>query len=773
MSVVITMYNLRRLVREVWSCDADKLAASNTVLSGRLRKCGDRISSLLALVIFALGSVFAAAQSPACAPNTAVFPCVYVANGGSDTLSVISASTNKVIGTITVGNSPQGMAITPDNKSVYVANDRDFTVTVIDTATGVVTATISGLTGQVPSQVAITPDGKFAYVAEPGSDFSAVDQIDIASNTVTNSVSGTADPTAIVFAPDGKLAYVSDECFMVSGAGFACVDVVDTTSTPPTVMGNPIGIANSGFSEGSGIAITPDGSLICVSFIDANFQLEIALISTANNTVTPLGLNMTSDLTNYGLGMMPNGTLYVAEPGNSDVPLNTVASIKTGVQSQLSIPVGNGPTGVAIGPGGNSVYVSNAVDGTVSIIDAATNNVLTLGSANGFINPQGVAAMSAIPPVIATQPASQTILTTQTATISVVATSLAPVTYQWYEGLAGDLSAPIEGAIGSSFTTPPLNSTVNYWVQVANVAGAVNSNTATVTVTTNQPPTCTLSVEGAGSQSFTNPLKVIATATCIDPQGEALTTTINFGDGVSSSGANSGVFTATHTYAAVTQRIPYTIQVSATDSSGLQSAPTFYSWDIVPTTLAPPVFSGQSSVVTVTLASPSGAPELVQFECTTITTTVGSTPAFTPASDLGISCSSNPQTITLSAVSQAVTIVIQTTGAATAQTRGMRQGRLPYGFWVPLPFFALVFIGVGFKSMRSCRCRFSWSVVLSGLCILAFLSVSCGGGFTAPKVLPVTPPGNYQITVIDLPVESSSGFEQTSLIVPLSVSPFQ
>src|SRR4029077_11925517 len=139
----------------------------------------------------------------------------------------------------------------------------------------------------------------------------------------------------------------------------------------------------------------------------------------------------------------------------------------------------------------------------------------------------------------------------------------------------------------------------------------------------------------------TNPLKVIATATCVDPQGEALTTTINFGDGVSSSGANSGVFTATHTYPTYTQQKTYPISVMATDTFGLRSAPAVYSWNLVPTTLAPPVFGGQSSDVTVMLTSPSGQLEQVQFECTTVTTVTGSNPVYTPASDLGISCSSN------------------------------------------------------------------------------------------------------------------------------------
>jgi hypothetical protein len=406
----------------------------------------------------------------------------------------------------------------------------------------------------------------------------------------------------------------------------------------------------------------------------------------------------------------------------------------------------------------------------MSIIDVATNTVNTIGSGSGFGGPQGVAAMTVVPPVIATQPASQTILSGSTATLSVVATSAAPATLQWYQGLAGDTSTPIEEAIGSSFTTPVLTSTTNYWVQVTNIAGLVNSNTATVTVTTNRPPTCTLSVEGSGSQAFTDPLSVVANATCSDPQGAALTATIDFGDGSPpvSVGANSnGEYVANHTYKTVNT---FGLHVTATDNLGLASPPALYSWTIVPTSKSPPVFSGQSATVTVLLASPSLQPEEVTFQCTTVTTLSGTTPTITEASAVGISCSSNPSKITLTATPQPVTIVIQTTGNASgAAMPGTTQGTRVYAFWAPLPL--LILLGIGL--LQSHRRRFSVAFALSALSVLAVLTVSCGGGFTAPKVIQVTPAGNYQVTVIDVPVGSSSGFVQTSLIVPLTVSPYQ
>ena len=91
-----------------------------------------------------------------------------------------------------------------------------------------------------------------------------------------------------------------------------------------------------------------------------------------------------------------------------------------------------------------------------------------------------------VPPVVTTQPKSQAIGKGQTATMSVTLSGTAPLSYQWYQGASGTTTTPISGAINSSYTTPPLNSTTSYWVKVSNDAGSANSNAATITV--GQPP---------------------------------------------------------------------------------------------------------------------------------------------------------------------------------------------------------------------------------------------------------------------------------------------
>ena len=58
---------------------------------------------------------------------------VYVANLGSNTVSVIDANTGSVVrNPITFGLAPFGVAVAPDGSHVYVANSNSNTVSIID-----------------------------------------------------------------------------------------------------------------------------------------------------------------------------------------------------------------------------------------------------------------------------------------------------------------------------------------------------------------------------------------------------------------------------------------------------------------------------------------------------------------------------------------------------------------------------------------------------------------------------------------------------------------
>ncbi len=91
------------------------------------------------------------------------------------------------------------------------------------------------------------------------------------------------------------------------------------------------------------------------------------------------------------------------------------------------------------------------------------------------------------PPVISTQPSAISISAGEAAVLSVGASGAA--SFQWYQGLSGNVANPIAGATAASFTTPALTVSGSYWVRVANTGGSVNSATATVTVI--DPPVLT------------------------------------------------------------------------------------------------------------------------------------------------------------------------------------------------------------------------------------------------------------------------------------------
>jgi hypothetical protein len=93
------------------------------------------------------------------------------------------------------------------------------------------------------------------------------------------------------------------------------------------------------------------------------------------------------------------------------------------------------------------------------------------------------------PPLIIEHPESNTVQSGGTAYLFVEASGDQPLSYQWYEGLKGDTSKPIDGAIYYDYQTPGLTSTTRYWVRVSNSCQPpADSNTATITVEICSPP---------------------------------------------------------------------------------------------------------------------------------------------------------------------------------------------------------------------------------------------------------------------------------------------
>jgi hypothetical protein len=102
---------------------------------------------------------------------------------------------------------------------------------------------------------------------------------------------------------------------------------------------------------------------------------------------------------------------------------------------------------------------------------------LGLGLSRGDSNGNGATAA----PTITAHPArTNAVLSGDGATLGVTATG-GSLSYQWYEGLTGDTSTPVSGAISSTYVASP-GSSKFYWCRVTNGLGSADSTTALVFV---------------------------------------------------------------------------------------------------------------------------------------------------------------------------------------------------------------------------------------------------------------------------------------------------
>ena len=142
----------------------------------------------------------------------------------------------------------------------------------------------------------------------------------------------------------------------------------------------------------------------------------------------------------------------------------------------------SGQTGAPISGATAVVYTTPALSTTTSYWVRVTNGLGSADSVTATITVNAPPPPSGVAPAVTVQPQSQTVTSGQSATLSVAASGTAPLTYQWYVGPSGSTVSPIGGAVGSSYTTPPLSTTTSYWVRVANGFGSADSATATITV---------------------------------------------------------------------------------------------------------------------------------------------------------------------------------------------------------------------------------------------------------------------------------------------------
>jgi serine/threonine-protein kinase len=266
----------------------------------------------------------------------------YVANTGSNSVSVVDIATRAVTATIPVGRHPVGVAVDSSTRTVYVTNFDDSSVSIIDAASGAVITSVG--VGAHPGGVAVDPDARVAYATNGES--ASVSVIDMTTHAVTATVPTGKGPSRVAIDRSAHRLFVT--------TADPALTVIDTTNR--TVIGSvalrvhPAGIAIDSQSHTAYVASGDDASLSVVDTVGLRVTASVPVGQ------RPAGVAVDP----------PTNTAYVASYKDASVSvIDTVRRVVT-----ATLPVGNNPLAVAVDPTTHFAYVTSDLNhGSVTVIE--------------------------------------------------------------------------------------------------------------------------------------------------------------------------------------------------------------------------------------------------------------------------------------------------------------------------------------------------------------------------------------------------------------------
>jgi YVTN family beta-propeller protein len=221
--------------------------------------------------------------------------------------------------------------------------------------------------GDLPLNIAVSADNKLAAVTNNGQSTQSIQLIDVKKGIVTDSVIIGKSWLGLAFSDDGKSLYASggNDNFIIKYS----IRKMELINTDTIVLGKPwpekISVA--------GIAIDDQKKVLYVVTKEDNSLYAIDLVTKSIISVTPLGGE------GYTCLLSPDKKILYATCWGCD----KVVLFDT-YQQKISgaIPVGDNPNDMCITSNGLYLFVANANDNNVSVIDTKQRKVIeTLNSA--------------------------------------------------------------------------------------------------------------------------------------------------------------------------------------------------------------------------------------------------------------------------------------------------------------------------------------------------------------------------------------------------------
>lgn len=293
---------------------------------------------------------------------------VYAAGGGSigaGQLAFIDAEKNEVVAVVPLGRQPEALAIDPGGMRLYAANAGSNTVSVIDVAGRRKIGTVGA--GEQPDALAVSPDGTTLVVANRQS--ASVSLMELQPGKLPRlraSFPGCPGAGSVVILHD------SSKAFIACTVGHQVMVV--SLRTPPQRR-----LRSTEMREGDHLlalldvgqnpvhlALKPDGGEIFVANRDAD---TISEIETGTNEVGSSYLIGSNPA--WAIASADNSLLWVANGGSDTI---AVYSIDDG-KLVNTVRVGNGPGPMAFSADGHLLLAADTRSGDVSVLRTFNRNL--------------------------------------------------------------------------------------------------------------------------------------------------------------------------------------------------------------------------------------------------------------------------------------------------------------------------------------------------------------------------------------------------------------
>lgn len=236
----------------------------------------------------------------------------------------------------------------------FVAGDAG-ELRIVDVAAGAVTDVVD--TGAVVTGLAVSPDGRTVYVVNGWSGSVAV--VDVAAAEVVHRIRVKAELNSAVVRPDGKRLYLTGTA---NGQGVVLGFDLTSDSLAAVIQ---VG------SAPTGLAVSPDGGHL---YVANNQGASVTVIDTRIASVIR---TVPVDVLPQYVAVSPDGsTTYVTHTSRLANTNGSVTVIDNHTDKVVGhIPVGVGACELAVSS--DRLYVSNLQDGTVSVVDASTRQLVS------------------------------------------------------------------------------------------------------------------------------------------------------------------------------------------------------------------------------------------------------------------------------------------------------------------------------------------------------------------------------------------------------------